>query len=323
MKKYALVGKKLSYSYSKIIHEYLMKSQAVFERGTYELLEMPNFMTPHGVDGINITNPYKSAISAGDAQLDKTGKEFVTQAICAYFEDSRTISAQTLSDCYDEITDSSVNTLNIKHTDPYAARGGSNIERANTDIFGFLISFRDFVKEASEFAILGAGATSKMLQILAGHIGVPCRVFGRNSASELKSYTDELARKRAAAASSCRKTLLINCTPVGTSGCGQTVFEGIDSRTIAAFDYVADLVYNPALTPLMEIAERSEIPTKNGIEMLVLQAIAAQAIWNACTTKKTDGVRPEISIYNPSSGRSARLAEITASTLAHLKDIRH
>lgn len=62
MKKYGLIGKNLSYSYSKIIHEYLYSKFNI--DATYELISVAelNYVDIDTYDGINITTPYKQEI---------------------------------------------------------------------------------------------------------------------------------------------------------------------------------------------------------------------------------------------------------------------
>lgn len=62
MKKYGLIGSNLSYSYSKFIHEYLIK--AYFIHATYDLIEVDfvNKTLLKEYDGLNITIPYKEDV---------------------------------------------------------------------------------------------------------------------------------------------------------------------------------------------------------------------------------------------------------------------
>lgn len=63
MKQFGLVGKVLDYSYSKIIHEYLLDYYKI--DGTYQLIETNNLeqIDIDKYDGLNITIPYKEAIA--------------------------------------------------------------------------------------------------------------------------------------------------------------------------------------------------------------------------------------------------------------------
>ncbi|MFV0499659.1 MAG: shikimate kinase [Bacilli bacterium] len=62
MKKYGLIGKNISYSFSKIIHEYLIKEFNV--RATYDIIDT-DFISQKLIseyDGLNVTIPYKQEV---------------------------------------------------------------------------------------------------------------------------------------------------------------------------------------------------------------------------------------------------------------------
>lgn len=63
MKRFGLVGEVLDYSYSKLIHEYLLTYYNI--EGTYQLIETNNLdqLDITQYDGLNITIPYKEAIA--------------------------------------------------------------------------------------------------------------------------------------------------------------------------------------------------------------------------------------------------------------------
>lgn len=327
MKKYALIGKKLSYSYSKTIHEYLMDLE-IFASGSYELLEMDEFRMPEGIEGLNITNPYKDLSKTSAAKhMHFAESMFITDAISQCFKKIPDFSADR---CYKEIVSKTVNTLKIRDasvcaneiiadkasTDTAhenkaiannsAAHNKKCIESANTDIFGFCLSFCEFIQNSDECAILGTGATSAMIQTLMRHLGKSIKVFGRNSADKLRDYCKDI--------SSGPRRMLVNCTPVGTDGNECKIFEGIDKINIEAFDCVADLVYNPELTPLAEIAASAGISVKTGLEMLVLQAVAAQAIWNDCKF-----LQDRHTISDPCNSTTKSISEIVAGAIRHIK----
>ena len=75
--------------------------------------------------------------------------------------------------------------------------------------------------------------------------------------------------------------LLINATPVGT-------WPNVDASplppnfqfSIFNFQFVYDLIYNPSPTRLMREAAACGVATKDGSEMLSLQAALSRKIWN-------------------------------------------
>lgn len=64
IKKYGLIGRELSYSHSKIIHEYLIKKHKI--KATYDLIETDQLDKEllFFYDGLNITIPYKEEVLA-------------------------------------------------------------------------------------------------------------------------------------------------------------------------------------------------------------------------------------------------------------------
>jgi shikimate dehydrogenase len=70
--------------------------------------------------------------------------------------------------------------------------------------------------------------------------------------------------------------LLVNTTAVGLSG---TAFDDIDLSTMSQAAHVYDMVYNPAVTPLLAEAHRNHLRCANGAGMLAAQGEAAFTIW--------------------------------------------
>lgn len=289
--RYGLIGGRLSYSYSNIIHRHLMERYPHFRDGEYHILEMPQLLFPRGYRGFNITNPYKDKnlverglVEAGyGASTDRIGAD---SFFCGLFEDER-----AAGDCYREILEQAVNTVSLD---------GGRYVLYNTDIYGFCLSYGQWIREADRCFVLGTGATSKMVRTLMRHLGIPCTVAGREglrphlsrvneevadtppvSVSGTKSSHLSRGNTRRDAVKGCKR-MLVNCTPVGTAGNPDPLTDmGIEVETLSHFDYVADLVYNPEATALVSMARGLGKEAKSGLQMLVAQAVMAQAIWNS------------------------------------------
>ncbi len=201
----------------------------------------------------------------------------------------------------------------------------SNIVKVdNTDIFGFLYTYGDLFLHCDTVCVLGKGATSNMVQKIAKGSGKDVEVIGREG---LFPHEEKLFVKEKVA----KKILLVNCTPIGTAvsqtlnSDGASVknkknlskdlseetlirkgnsarthvasswaeFEkiGITPERIKCFSGVADLVYNPAPTPLVQMANMGSIPAIGGLKMLIAQAVLSQCIWNNLFSE--DGMRFE------------------------------
>ncbi|MDO4753688.1 MAG: hypothetical protein Q4A41_01670 [Bacillota bacterium] len=272
--KYGLIGKRLGYSYSQTIHEFLMKRAPAFQEGSYHLLEMPDLSFPQGYGGFNITNPYKNrslveeclcssgyerkdAFSESGASGERDTAIEATSLFCGLLTDGEKARA-----CYREIVSHAVNTVSIS---------GRYAVMHNTDIFGFCYSFSAMIKEAEEVCVLGTGSTSRMVRILMHYLGIPTQVVGRESVSALRTLSAGKSAVR----------LLVNCTPIGTAGYPDRLSGiGIDRASLQKFGFVADLTYNPEETELISLARESGLVAKSGLEMLVAQALTAQMIWN-------------------------------------------
>jgi len=74
-------------------------------------------------------------------------------------------------------------------------------------------------------------------------------------------------------------TIIVNCSPVGmfpqTDACPAIPYEYLTDKHL-----LFDLVYNPEETLFMKKGAKQGATTKNGLEMLHLQAIGAWNIWN-------------------------------------------
>lgn len=301
--RYGLIGGRLNYSYSEAIHAHLMTRYSCFQKGEYHILEMPNLSFPEGYRGFNITNPYKNKSlvenvlrgSGYHSPVDLAEPERIRSAdftrtgpasfFCGLFEEER-----AAEDCYREILENAINTVFLD---------GKTYFLYNTDIFGFCLSFGSWIQESDACIVLGTGATSKMVRTLMHHLGIPCTVVGREG---LQSHPDlenpcvvnhhigpekgNLQPRRGRGdtrrdAEKGRKRMLVNCTPIGTSGNPDPMSDmGIEGRTLSRFDFVADLVYNPESTSLVRLAREHGKEAKSGLEMLVAQAAMAQAVWN-------------------------------------------
>jgi shikimate dehydrogenase len=73
--------------------------------------------------------------------------------------------------------------------------------------------------------------------------------------------------------------IVINCTPVGTSP-NTKEFPPIPYNFFTEKHIAFDLIYNPEETQFLKKTKKKGAITKNGYEMLVLQAEKAWKIWN-------------------------------------------
>lgn len=130
MKHYALLGEKLSHSYSKVIHEYLFQKLKI--NADYTLWELDpkniskalSIAKEKNLSGFNITLPYKESLLSQIPMIDS--------------------SAQTIG---------AINTVSLSE----------EIKAYNTDYFGFqkMLEFFEVDTEGKRAVILGTGGAAK------------------------------------------------------------------------------------------------------------------------------------------------------------------
>ena len=163
----------------------------------------------------------------------------------------------------------------------------------NTDGYGFLRALREsggLDPAGKNTLILGAGGSARgvvqaLLRAEVGHLTVANRTLAR--AESLV----ELARSRGVAAEAITlesdrvddaarsAQLIVNCTSLGMAHGPDETASPLHADQIPSTALVYDLVYNPALTPLLSEAGQAGATTLGGITMLVYQGAASFEIW--------------------------------------------
>jgi shikimate dehydrogenase len=146
----------------------------------------------------------------------------------------------------------------------------------NTDAKGFEESVNEKLTAMDQRAlILGTGGSSKAIAWVLRKKGIHFLFVSRKKSGlpNQISYGD-LNREVMDTHS-----LIINSTPYGmvphTDDCPPIPYEWVGPR-----HYLFDLVYNPAKTLFLAKGELAGARTKNGADMLVIQAEASWMIWN-------------------------------------------
>jgi len=145
----------------------------------------------------------------------------------------------------------------------------------NSDIYGFDRSLSDLLPSDYDGGalILGSGGASKAVRYVCLQRNIPYLVVSRKEGQIFTAY-NEVDK---ALLSDYR--LIINTTPLG-------MHPNVDRAPDLPYDvlddthYLYDLVYNPAQTRFLRKGEMQGCCTKNGLDMLVLQAERSWQIWN-------------------------------------------
>lgn len=144
----------------------------------------------------------------------------------------------------------------------------------NTDVFGFEASLKPLLKPHHQKALVfGNGGAAKAVMYALKSLGIDFQLVSRTEKSNTISYaslSEELLSTH---------NILINTTPLGMSPnineAPQIPYEYVNEKHLAY-----DLVYNPEETLFLQRCAAQGAETKNGLEMLHLQAIKAWEIWN-------------------------------------------
>lgn len=147
----------------------------------------------------------------------------------------------------------------------------------NTDYLGFKQSLQSWLGSVIPNAlVLGTGGASKAVQQALRDLGVSFRIVSRSKQEGQLTYA-ELKEQPQWLAS---HPLIINTSPVGTYPQVEDM-PNIPLEQLHSVHRVYDLVYNPPITRLMQECIARGGASKNGQDMLELQAEAAWSIWNS------------------------------------------
>ena len=145
----------------------------------------------------------------------------------------------------------------------------------NTDVYGFEKSIQTLLTDHHRKAlILGTGGASKAVAYVLNKLNIEFLFVSRspehNTTIQYRELTRELMEEF---------QIVINCTPLGTYPKTEE-FPPIPYEFITNRHLCYDLIYNPAETIFLKKARLQGATTKNGLEMLELQAEKAWEIWN-------------------------------------------
>ena len=271
MKKYALIGHPLGHSLSPHIHSRLMTLAGI--DGSYELLDIPpekladSFSELSQLDGFNATIPHKVGIIPYCSRLDSSAERF-----------------------------DSVNCV----------KNGEEKVGYNTDVFGFTRSI-DMLGASldSKVLVIGCGGVGRMIAAEAAYSGGDVTVavlkdFAADAEKTIAAVKERMPSAKTKITVIGGETLstedfgadmpefglLINASPVGMFP--KTEKMPCTEDVIRKTGHVFDVVYNPNKTLLSKTAEKLGIPAMTGMAMLVLQAAAAQEIWNGAKFDEKD-----------------------------------
>ena len=245
MDKYGLIGYPLVHSFS--ISYFNQKFIDEKIDAVYENFEIPTIdLLPEVIDsnpdlrGLNVTIPYKQKVMPF---LDAISQE--AMAIGA------------------------VNVIKVTREG-----GKSRLKGYNSDVIGFTKSIESMLEKFHKKAlILGTGGASKAVDYGLKSLGLETVFvsrYQRPGTIQYEDITPDIIKEY---------NVIVNCTPCGmyphTEECPKLPYDAMDNRTI-----LYDLIYNPDTTLFMKKGAEHGANTKNGLEMLLLQAFASWDFWH-------------------------------------------
>lgn len=151
---------------------------------------------------------------------------------------------------------------------------GGKLRGYNTDYYGFMESIKPYLQPQHRAAlILGTGGASKAVAYALTRLGISYRFVSRSPKPGEFSYTG-LSREHLE-----EFRIIINCTPLGTYPKTEEA-PVLPVQFLGKDHLVYDLIYNPEITRLMQLAAERDATVLNGRSMLELQAEKAWEIWN-------------------------------------------
>lgn len=243
MKRYGLIGRTLTHSFSKTFFtEKFAKAgirDCVYDNFELKTIEaFPLLINAHpDLMGLNVTIPYKEDV------LD-------------YLTDSNEI-VKEIGAC---------NCIKIT---------GDQLVGYNTDVIGFRNSLVPKLKRYHRRAlILGTGGASKAIRFVLQQLGIEYAIVSRRKGMNELGY-EELGEEVMA-----DYHLIINTTPLGMYP-NVDADPPVPYECLTRKHFLYDVIYNPEKTKFLAEGEKRGAQICNGYEMLIEQAEESWRIWTS------------------------------------------
>lgn len=244
---YGLIGYPLVHSFSrdffnqKFLAEDIDAQYMNFEIEDLGLL-MEVIAEYPNLNGLNVTAPYKEAVIPYLDSLD---------------DDARQIGAVNV-----------IRFIKSKKTgDLLELRG------YNSDAVGFEKTIEGILTpQRTKAMVLGTGGAAKAVRAAFSKHGIDVQLVSRRKSEHTLIY-EEITRAMVA-----EYKIIVNATPVGKYP-DDDQFPDFPYRFLTKEHICYDLIYNPEETLFMKKSAKYGAETKNGIEMLLLQAFDSYEIW--------------------------------------------
>ena len=195
------------------------------------------------LNGLNVTAPYKEAIIPYLDSMDEDASRIGAVNVVKFIRDKRS---------------------------------GEFIELRgyNSDVVGFGKTIGGILGPGRDKAmVLGTGGASKAVSEAFAREGIEVQLVSRRKSERTVVY-EEITRAMVAA-----HKIIVNATPVGKYP-HEDQCPDFPYRFLTKDHICYDLIYNPEETLFMKKSAKYGAETKNGLEMLLLQAFDSYEIWN-------------------------------------------
>ena len=271
MRRACVIGWPIGHSRSPMIHGYWLREHGVagaYDKRAVRPEELEDFLlhlADHGLVGCNVTVPHKEAAFDIIHRAHPEGVSPLAKALAA------------------------VNTVWLDaHGRPCAD---------NTDVHGFMANFRDHVPDwqapGRHVVVIGAGGAARAVVAGFAREGVARVTIANRTLEKGQRLAEELAGIGETALTAVPLSdlpallagadVLVNATSLGMAG--QPPLD-VDLSPLPDHAVVADIVYVPLKTALLEQAQRRGLITVEGLGMLLHQAVPGFEKWF--------GVRPQV-----------------------------
>ena len=265
LKNIGIIGYPLGHSLSPGMHNYVYKSLAINARyNKWEVSELDlknefTRITNENFIGANVTVPYKEKIIPFLDELDNDSK--ITGAVNTIFKQNGKLLGF--------------------NTDIYGIKECLNKKFADNDIDNVVLLGSGGAAKAVMYALLQRGLKNISIinrtKLNTNQMLDNFKKFKFNSEYLDFDDKDKINQK-------CMESnLIVNTTTIGMKGSMMEGSSPLDIKSINNKNIVFDLVYNPRITKLIEIANNKNAEIIEGIDMLVYQAIRSIEIWTEIT----------------------------------------
>jgi shikimate dehydrogenase len=140
----------------------------------------------------------------------------------------------------------------------------------NTDVIGFKQSITPLLSGRNTALILGDGGAAKAVKFVFNQLNISHKTINRNSSFDYSDITSEIIDFN---------TIIVNTTPLGMIPEIKN-YPQIPYELLTEEHLLFDLIYNPKETLFLKYGRANKACTKNGLEMLQIQAETSWNIWN-------------------------------------------